>query len=160
MATYTPEEKGVLIVYGSMYGHTEEVAYLIASLLVQRGITNVKVYDASKTHLSYIIADAFRLSHMVFTSVTYNMTLYPTVHHVLEDMKMLNLQNRTIAIVENGSWASRAGKVMLDEFKSMKNMNILNPDSLSFSSSFDEEKRPELEKLVDQIVESVNNTEL
>ncbi len=159
-ATYTPEEKGVLIVYGSMYGHTEEVAYLMASLLVQRGITNIKVYDASKTHLSYIIADAFRLSHMVFTSVTYNMTLYPTVNHVLEDMKMLNLQNRTVAIIENGSWASRAGKLMLDQFNSMKNMNVLNPESLSFTSSLDEEKRPELIKLADQIAEHYNSYEL
>lgn len=159
-ATYTPEEKGVLIVYGSMYGHTEEVAYLMASMLVQRGITNIKVYDASKTHLSYIIADAFRLSHMIFTSVTYNMTLYPTVNHILEDMKMLNLQNRTVAIVENGSWASRAGKLMLEQFNAMKNMNVLNPEALSFTSSLDEEKRPELEKLVDKIVESINNTEI
>lgn len=159
-ATYTPEEKGVLIVYGSMYGHTEEVAFLMASMLVQRGITNIKVYDASKTHLSYIIADGFRLSHWIFTSVTYNMTLYPTVHAVLEDMKMLNLQNRTVAIVENGSWASRAGKLMLDEFNSMKNMNVLNPEALSFQSSLDEEKRPELEKLIDKIVEDYNNTQL
>ncbi|MDO4605360.1 MAG: FprA family A-type flavoprotein [Helcococcus sp.] len=159
-ATYTPEEKGVLIVYGSMYGHTEEVAFLMASMLVQRGITNIKVYDASKTHLSYIIADGFRLSHWIFTSVTYNMTLYPTVNAVLEDMKMLNLQNRTVAIVENGSWASRAGKLMLDHFNSMRNMNVLNPDALSFQSSLDEEKRPELEKLVDKIVEDYNNTQL
>ncbi len=159
-ATYTPEEKGVLIVYGSMYGHTEEVAYLMASMLVQRGITNIKVYDASKTHLSYIIADGFRLSHWIFTSVTYNMTLYPTVNAVLEDMKMLNLQNRTVAIVENGSWASRAGKLMLDHFNSMRNMNVLNPEALSFQSSLDEEKRPELIELVDKIVEDYNNTEL
>lgn len=159
-ATYTPEEKGVLIVYGSMYGHTEEVAYLMASMLVQRGITNIKVYDASKTHLSYIIADGFRLSHWIFTSVTYNMTLYPTVNAVLEDMKMLNLQNRTVAIVENGSWASRAGKLMLDHFNSMRNMNVLNPEALSFQSSLDEEKRPDLEELVDKIVEDYNNTQL
>lgn len=159
-ATYTPEEKGVLIVYGSMYGHTEEVAFLMASMLVQRGITNIKVYDASKTHLSYIIADGFRLSHWVFTSVTYNMTLYPTVNAVLEDMKMLNLQNRTVAIVENGSWASRAGKLMLDQFNSMRNINVLNPEALSFQSSLDEEKRPQLEALVDQIVENYNNTKI
>lgn len=159
-ATYTPEEKGVLIVYGSMYGHTEEVAFLMASMLVQRGITNIKVYDASKTHLSYIIADGFRLSHWIFTSVTYNMTLYPPVHAVLEDMKMLNLQNRTVAIVENGSWASRAGKLMLDQFNSMRNINVLNPEALSFQSSLDEEKRPQLEALVDQIVENYNNTKI
>lgn len=159
-ATYTPEEKGVLIVYGSMYGHTEEVAFLMASMLVQRGITNIKVYDASKTHLSYIIADGFRLSHWIFTSVTYNMTLYPTVHAVLEDMKMLNLQNRTVAIVENGSWASRAGKLMLDQFNSMRNINVLNPEALSFQSSLDEEKRPQLEALIDQIIENYNNTKI
>lgn len=159
-ATYTPEEKGVLIVYGSMYGHTEEVAYLMASMLVQRGITNIKVYDASKTHLSYIIADAFRLSHMVFTSVTYNMTLYPTVHSVLTDMKMLNLQNRSVAIVENGSWASRAGVLMKEELESMRNMKILNPEMLSFQSSMDEEKRPQLEELVDKIVEDIDNTNI
>lgn len=153
-ASYTPEEKGVLIVYGSMYGHTEEVAYLIASMLVQKGITNIKVYDASKTEMSYIVADTFRLSHMIFTSVTYNMSLYPKVNHIIEELKLLNLQNRKVAIVENGSWASRAGKIMFEHFSSMRNMEILNPEMLSFTSSIDEEKRPELEKLVDRIVES------
>ena len=97
---------------------------------------------------------------MVFTSVTYNMTLYPTVHSVLTDMKMLNLQNRSVAIVENGSWASRAGVLMKAELESMKNMKILNPDMLSFQSSMDEEKRPQLEALVDQIVEDIHNTNI
>lgn len=153
-ASYTPEEKGVLIVYGSMYGHTEEVAYLMASMLVQKGITNIKVYDASKTEMSYIVADAFRLSHMIFTSVTYNMSLYPKINHVIEELKLLNLQNRKVAIVENGSWASRAGKIMFEHFSSMRNIEIINPDMLSFTSSVDEAKRLELEKLIDRIVES------
>ena len=156
-ASYIPEEKGVLIVYGSMYGHTEEVAYLMASMLVQKGITNIKVYDASKTEMSYIISDAFRLSHLVFTSVTYNMTLYPKVNHIFEELKMLNLQNRKVAIIENGSWASRAGKIMLEHFESMKNIEVLNPEMLSFTSSIDDVKRPELENLVNKIVESFNN---
>ena len=158
-ASYTPEEKGVLIVYGSMYGNTEEAAHIMASHLVQQGITQVKMYDASKTHHSYLIADTFKYSHLLVLSPTYNLTLYPPVKTYIEDMIMLNVQNRKVALVENGSWSPQAGKVMNEMFGKMRNMEILN-DYVHIRSSVDEDKRQELLALADVIVESVKETEL
>lgn len=154
-ATYEPEEEGVLIVYGSMYGNTENVAEIMASELVKRGITKIKMYDASKTHHSYIIADAFKYSHILVASVTYNLTLYPPVKTLLEDMIMLNLQNRKVALVENGSWSPQSGRIMTEMFGQMKNMEILNGEFTHFTSSLREDKYEEIMNLVDVIAKSL-----
>ena len=154
-ASYEPEEDGVLIVYGSMYGNTEEVAEIMATELVKRGITKIKMYDASKTHHSYIIADAFKYSHILIASVTYNLTLYPPVKTLIEDMIMLNLQNRKVALVENGSWAPQSGRIMTEMFGKMKNMEILNEKFTHFTSSLTEEKLEEIMNLVDVIAKSL-----
>ena len=98
-SAYEPEEKGVMIVYASMYGNTEAAAQALAAKLVERGITNTVLYDVSGVHVSYLIAEAFRLSHIVLASVTYNLGIYPPMHQFLLDMKALNLQNRTFALV-------------------------------------------------------------
>ena len=102
-AGYEPEETGIMIVYTSMYGNTESAATLLASKLAERGLTKVKMYDVSKTHVSYLISDLFKYSHIVFASVTYNLGIFPPMHNFLMDMKALNLQKRVCAIVENGS---------------------------------------------------------
>lgn len=99
-STYEPEEKGVLIAYASMYGNTEYAAQALASKLCERGVNNVWVYDVSNTHVSYLISETFRLSHIVLASVTYNLGIYPVMHNYLMDMKALNDQNRTFAILE------------------------------------------------------------
>ena len=109
---YEPEEKGVMIAYASMYGNTEAAAQALASKLCEKGMTNVHVYDVSNTHVSQLISETFRLSHVVLASVTYNLGIYPVMHNYLMDMKALNLQNRTIAIIENGSWACKSGDLM------------------------------------------------
>lgn len=153
-ASYEPEEEGVLIVYGSMYGNTENVANIMASELVKRGITNIKMYDASKTHHSYIIADAFKYSHILVASVTYNLTLYPPVKTLLEDMIMLNLQNRKVALVENGSWSPQSGRIMTEMFGKMKNMEIINGEFTHFTSSLREDKYDEVMNLVDAIAKT------
>ncbi|MCI1655462.1 MAG: FprA family A-type flavoprotein [Lachnospiraceae bacterium] len=152
---YEPEEKGVLIVYASMYGNTESAAQALASRLCEKGVTNVKVCDVSNTHVSYLISDAFKYSHLVLASVTYNLNIYPVMFDFLDEMRMLNLQNRTVAIVENGSWACKSGDLMqkyIDE--NMKNMTILN-ERLSLASTLSADKSTELEQLADAIVESV-----
>lgn len=102
-STYTPEEQGVLIVYASMYGNTENAAQALATRICEKGVTNIKMYDVSRTHVSYLIADSFKLSHIVLASVTYNLELYPPMLNYLEEMRMLHLQNRTMAIIENGT---------------------------------------------------------
>ena len=104
---YIPEEPGVVLAYASMYGNTENAVDLLAGKLAQRGIANLSVFDVSKTHPSEIIAEMFRLSHMVLASPTYNMGIYYGMHGLLHEMAALNLQNRKVAIIGNGSWALR-----------------------------------------------------
>lgn len=157
-STYTPEDSdGVMVVYASMYGNTESAAQALAAKLVERGVTNVRVYDVSNTHVSYLISETFRCSHIVLASVTYNLGIYPVIKNYLEDMKALNLQNRTFAIVENGSWACKSGDLMqkfLDE--EMKNMTVLN-ERVSLSSALSSEKEAELDFMADAIADSVKS---
>lgn len=152
---YEPEEKGVMIAYASMYGNTEAAAQALAAKLCEKGITNVWVYDVSNTHVSYLVSESFRLSHIVLASVTYNLGIYPVMHDYLMHLKGLNLQNRTFALIENGSWAPKSGDLMqkfVDE--ELKNMTVLN-DRLSIASALHADKAAELESLADAIVESM-----
>lgn len=152
---YEPEEKGVLIAYASMYGNTESAAQALAAKLCERGMTNVTVRDVSNTHVSYLIADAFKYSHIVLASVTYNLGIYPVMQTFLHDMKALNLQKRTFAIVENGSWACKSGDLMAKFItEEMKNMTLLD-SRLSLASSLHAEKAVELDALADSILESM-----
>ena len=152
---YEPEEKGVMIAYASMYGNTEAAAQALAAKLCEKGVTNVWVYDVSNTHVSYLVSESFRLSHIVLASVTYNLGIYPVMHDYLMHLKGLNLQNRTFALIENGSWAPKSGDLMqkfVDE--ELKNMTVLN-DRLSIASALHADKAAELESLADSIVESM-----
>ncbi len=150
---YEPEEKGVMIAYASMYGNTEAAAQALATQLCAQGVTNVWMYDVSNTHVSYLISEAFRLSHIVLASVTYNLGIYPVMHNFLMDMKALNLQNRTVALIENGSWAVKSGDLMQKFLEDeMKNMTVLN-DRLSMASALHPDKASELQALASAIVE-------
>ena len=155
---YAPEEQGVLIAYASMYGNTEDAAQALAARLCDKGLTNVALYDVSNTHVSTLISEAFKYSHIVLASVTYNLGIYPVMHNFLIDMKALNLQNRTFALIENGSWACKSGDLMqkfIDE--EMKNMTVLN-ERLSMASSLHADKAVELETLANALLESVGHT--
>ena len=155
---YEPEEKGVMIAYASMYGNTEAAAQALAARLCEKGVTNVAVYDVSNTHVSYLISEAWKYSHIVLASVTYNLGIYPVMHNFLMDMKALNLQNRTFALIENGSWASKSGDLMQKFINGeLKNMTVLN-ERLSIASSMGADKAAELEVLADAIVESVQSS--
>ena len=151
---YEPEEDGVLLVYASMYGNTEYAAQCLATKLCERGMTNVHMYDVSKTHVSYLVSEAFRLSHIVLASVTYNLEIYPVMHQFLNEIRTLNLQNRTVGIIENGTWAPQAGTLM-EEFldKNMKLMDTLGGE-VTVSSSLTDSTEKELDGLADSIVES------
>ena len=152
---YEPEEKGVLIAYASMYGNTEAAAQALAAKLCEKGCTKVAVYDVSNTHVSYLISEAFKYSHIVLASVTYNLGIYPVMKSFLEDMRALNLQNRTFALMENGSWACKSGDLM-EKFinEDMKNMTVLN-QRLSMASALGDDKAVELDALADALVESL-----
>ena len=145
-----------MIGYASMYGNTESAAQALAAKLVEKGITNTVVYDVSNTNVSYLISEAFRVSHIVLASVTYNLGIYPIMANFLHDMKALNLQNRTVAIMENGSWAIKSGDLM-EKFldTEMKTMTILN-QRLTMTSSLNKSKADDLEALADAIVADMN----
>ncbi len=153
---YEPEVKGVMIVYASMYGNTESAATVLASRLVEKGIKDVVMYDVSNTHVSQLISETFKYSHIVLASVTYNLGIYPMMHNYLMDMKALNLQNRTVAIVENGSWACECGNLISEFLDDMKQMSVLN-ERLTIMSSLNEEKADEMDMLVDGIIESMKD---
>ncbi|MCB6365401.1 FprA family A-type flavoprotein [Intestinibacillus massiliensis] len=151
---YEPEEQGVMIAYASMYGNTEAAAALLAAKLCERGMTNVVMYDVSSTHVSQLISETFRLSHVVLASVTYNLGIYPPMHSYLMDMKALNLQKRTFAIIENGSWACRSGTLMREFVEGMRDMEVLD-EKVSLASAMNENNAPDMDTLVDGILESM-----
>lgn len=124
-STYEPEEKGVVIAYGSIYGNTENAANILACQLADAGVKKIHMYDVSVTDPSYIVSDAFRYSHLVFASSTYNNGIFSKMETLLSDLKSHNLQNRTVAIIQNGSWAPAAGKLIGEICGSMKNMKVL-----------------------------------
>jgi len=151
---YEPEEKGVMIVYGTMYGNTEAAANDLATRLVEKGMTNVVMYDVSKTHVSYLISETFKYSHVVLASVTYNLKIYPPMLSYIMDMKALNLQKRTFALIENGSWAPQSGKLMRELLGEMKGMNVLD-NEMSINSSMKEEDGDLMDTLAGNIIESM-----
>ena len=151
---YEPEEEGVMIVYSSMYGNTESAANVLATKFVEKGITNLVIYDVSNTHVSTLISETFRVSHLVIASVTYNSGIYPPMHNYLIDMKALNLQKRTVALIENGSWACNTGKLIGDFFAGMKNMTLLD-NKVTVLSAMNEENVVDMDALVDGVIESM-----
>ncbi len=153
-ASYTPEEAGIMIVYASMYGDTENVAETLAAKLADKGYTNTRLYDVSSTHVSYLISDMFKYGHIVLASVTYNLGIFPPMHSFLADMKALNLQKRTAAILENGSWAPTAAKQIRQELSELKDMNILDVDTTIVSSAKDSDNE-KLDKIVDELIKSL-----
>ncbi len=156
-ATYEPEEKGVLVVYASMYGNTESAAQILAAKLHEKGLHNVRMFDVSKTHCSYLIGEAFKYSHMALLSVTYNLNLFPPMENFIQDMKRLNLQKRVVAVVENGSWAPQAGTVMHEILDSMKQITILN-EEVSIQSSVNQTTYDELDALAESIIDSMKQS--
>lgn len=154
-SSYTPEENTVAIFYGSMYGNTAEAADLLAGKLAEAGVKGVTVRDVSKTDVSYLISDVFRASHLVLASPTYNNGLYPKMANFIEDMKALNVQNRTVSIIENGSWAPQSGKVMREMLGEMKNMTVLEK-SLSIRSALKQEQLAVLDEMTAEILEALN----
>jgi len=153
-STYEPEDKAVAIMYGSMYGNTERAADILATALSTAGVKDVRVYDISNTDVSELISEAFRCSHIVIASPTYNGGLYPVVESLLNDMKALNLQNRTFALIENGTWAATSNKHMRAIVETMKNMTILDT-TVTVKSSVKEAQIEALQQLAKEIVDSL-----
>lgn len=153
-STYTPEINSVMIAYASVYGGTQNAAEILAGKLAQNGVKDIKMYDVSVTHPSYILSDAFKYSHIVFASTTYNNGIFVNMENLLHDVVAHNLQNRKIAILENGSWAPVSGKLMTEVLSGLKNTEIIE-SKVSLKSSVKSDKYEELENLAKEIIESM-----
>lgn len=154
-STYEPEDKGVMIAYATMYGNTENAANVMACLLAERGVHNIAMYDVSETDVSELVAESFRLSHLVLAAPTYNGGLHPRMESYLADIKALGLQKRTAALLENGTWAPVAAKHMRTALEGMKEMNVLE-NSVAVKSALAGNQLAALEALADEIAAQVN----
>ena len=152
-STYTPEDKGVMIAYASIYGNTENAAEILASKLRERGVRTA-MYDVSVTPASDIIAECFRWSHLVFASATYNGGIFVTMDELLRDIAAHNLQKRTVAFMENGTWAPVSARQMAAILALLKNMTVLE-QSVAIRSSLTEGQLAEIEALADVIAEGI-----
>ncbi len=159
-STYSAEKKGVVIAFGSMYGNTADMAQQLAKLLSLRGVNDIKIYDVSKTNPSYIIADAWKYSHLVCMAPTYNLALYLTMENFIYELKALNFHNHKVSIVGNHSWASVAMKRMVSYFsEEFKDMEIVGTP-LDIRGALHEDQKPLFEQLADDIVASLEATEI
>ena len=152
-SAYQPEEKGVMIAYASVYGNTENAAEILACRLRDNGIKTV-MFDVSVTPISEIVASAFRWSHMVFASITYNAGIFITMEELINDLVAHNIQNRTVAIIENGSWAANSAALIRQKLEKCKNMTILE-QGLSIKSSLKESQLQEIEAIVQAIIKDL-----
>ena len=148
-SSYTPEEKGVMIAYASVYGNTENASEIVSSKLRDKGIKTV-MYDVSVTHSSDIVSAAFKWSHLVFASTTYNNGVFIAMDEVLRDIASHNLQNRTVGFIENGSWAPVSGKLMKEILSPLKNMNYID-NTISLKSSLKLNQEAEIDAFVEAI---------
>ena len=153
-STYSPEENSVLIVYGSIYGNTENAANILAFELGRLGIKNIVMYDTSATHVSYLVSEAFRCSHIVFASATYNAEIFMSMQHFLSDLKSHNFQNRKVGLIENGTWAPAAGKLMSELLSAMKDMDVVG-STVSLKSSVKSEQMESIKELAAELAKSL-----
>ena len=148
---YEPEEQAVVIVYGSIYGHTESAALRLGSLLAERGVKNIKAYDASRTHVSDLVAECFRASHIVMAASTYNNGIFTPIENLLLDLKAHGWQRRTVALIENGSWAPQSGKLMRAELEQMKDTTLVG-ETLTLKSALQPGQEEQLTALANALV--------
>jgi len=152
-SSYTPEETGVMIAYASVYGNTANAVEILACRLRDKGIKTT-VYDVSVTPASDIIAASFRWSHFVFASTTYNAGIFVNMEELLRDLAAHNIQNRTVAFIENGSWAATSGELMRKIIAPLKNMTLIDA-TVRLKSTLKESQLPEIDFLVSGIIETI-----
>ncbi|MCI8387189.1 MAG: MBL fold metallo-hydrolase [Clostridiales bacterium] len=151
-SSYTPEEQGVMIAYASVYGNTATTAEIISSKLRERGIKTV-MYDVSVTHSSEIVAAAFKYSHLLFASTTYNAGIFISMDELLRDIASHGLKKRFVSLVENGSWAPTSGGQMKEILSTCKDMTFIG-DILSVKSALKPEQATDIDALVDAIADT------
>lgn len=152
-SSYAPEEKSVMLAYASVYGHTENAANVLAAKLCERGVT-VRMFDTSVIPANHILSAAFRSSHLVFAATTYNNGVFVTMENLLHDIVNHNLQNRKIAVIENGTWAPTSGKLMREMLSALKKCEFIG-ENVTLRSSLAESQLAELDTLADAIAADI-----
>lgn len=153
-ASYTPEIKSALIAYASIYGGTQNCAEILASKLAQEGIKNIKMFDVSMTHHSYILAEAFKRSHIILASPTYNNGIFVKMEQFINDLVSHNLQNRTFALIENGSWACNCADNMKKALENLKGANYIE-SKITIKSTLKLNQEDELENIAKLIAQDI-----
>ena len=148
---YEVETKGVLVAYASIHGGTKAAAEYLADLLRQKGAGKVAITDLSRDDMAEAVEDAFRMGHMVLAAASYDGNVFPPMHDFLHHLQMKGYQNRRVAIVENGSWAPTAGKIMRQMLECMKEIEIVEP-VVTILSRMKEADKPKLEALADSLL--------
>ncbi len=150
-SSYEPEDKGILIAYASIHGNTGKAAEKLAELLRAKGAEKVVVSDLAREDMAEVIEDAFRYDRMVLAAATYDAGVFPCMDSFLARLKSKNFQKRTVGLIENGSWAPMAGKVMKDSLSQMKEITVLEP-VVTIKSTLNEASAEQLELLADALV--------
>jgi flavorubredoxin/flavin reductase (DIM6/NTAB) family NADH-FMN oxidoreductase RutF/rubredoxin len=153
-SSYEPEETGVLIAYASIYGNTANAAEILACRLRDAGIT-VAMFDVSVDATSKIVSSAFRYSHLVFAASTYNAGIFITMEELIRDLVLHNIQNRTVAFIENGTWAPQSGKLMKEMLSEQKNMKFLD-NLITLRSAIKDSQSEEMDALVGSIAATID----
>ena len=149
-SSYTPETEGIVIAYTSVYGHTKAAVELLADKLRSKGCPKVVVYDLARDDMSQALSDAFRYSKLVLATTTYNASIYPFMHDYITRLVEHNFQNRTVGLIENGTWAPLAAKVMKEMLSKCKKINWLNT-TVKIMSAVNEENRKQMESMADEL---------
>ena len=150
-SSYGTESEGVMIAYTSVYGNTKKAVELLAEKLEEKGCPKVVVTDLAREDMAEAVEDAFRYGKIVLASTTYNGDVFPVMKTFIEHLTERNYQNKTIGLIENGSWASMAGKVMTGMFEKSKNITWLET-SVKIMSSMDEQNKADIEKMAEELM--------
>ncbi len=150
-SSYKPESEGVMIAYTSVYGHTKIAAERLADMLRAKGCPKVVVTDLAREDIAEAIEDAFRYGKLVLATTTYNSDIFPFMKHFIDGLTERGYRNRTIGLIENGSWAPVAAKVMRDKFASSKNITILET-TVRIKSALNAESEAQLAQLADELL--------
>ncbi|MDO5101002.1 MAG: FprA family A-type flavoprotein [Eubacteriales bacterium] len=154
-STYQAEEDGVVLVYGSMYGASQLAVEKLASVLADKGVKNLRIFDVSKTHYSSIISELFRFSNAVFACNNYNTELFPMMDAMLRELMMLNFDNHKVSLIYNMSWGGKAAQIARDILEKGKKMEFVG-EVLTVKSALKAEQLPQVEALADAIIESMS----
>ena len=149
-SSYQPEEDGVVIAYTSVYGHTQEAVELLADKLRTKGCPNVIVHDLARTDMAEAVEDAFRYSKLILATITYNAGIFPFMRDFIEHLTDRNYQNRTVAFMENGSWAPTAAKGMKALLENSKKLTFAE-NTVRILSALSEDSRAQIEALADEL---------